>query len=109
MCVKDGPYRCQEQAAFVQVCVSTKPRREPEGESNVHVKVVDQEHRNWVLCQSRCQVLFSAAGALFLSSHLLAYFADGCTDYRPLTTTGSFKATATWAFRQFLLWSRLRL
>jgi hypothetical protein len=36
-------------------------------------------------------------------------FADGCTNYRPSTTTGSFMATATWSFRQFLLWSRLRL
>jgi hypothetical protein len=72
MCIKDGPYRCQEQAAFVQVCLSTKPRREPEGESNVHVEVVDQEHRNWVLCQSRCQVLFSAAGVPSFQVNMLA-------------------------------------
>ena len=65
MGVKDGPYRRQGQVSFVQIRLSVKFRRELEGTSTVYSEDGDQQTGYWVICQFHCQVLFSAAGALF--------------------------------------------
>ena len=90
MGVKDGPYCCQRQAAFVQVYFSVKSRRELEDGSIVYSEDGDQQTGYWVICQFHCQVPFSAAGVLFVIRFrfLVQDFTDGCIGYRPSPKTG---------------------